>query len=187
MPPNIKKDRAEVLDAVIDIIEKDGADAVSARSVAARLNISTQPIYREFGDMDGLKKAAVARGFDIFFDYIKGDATTQAVKYVLFASEHKNLFHFLFRGAGYSYDGLDDLAHKIHPSSDIIDRLTEITGLPREKVYRLHLYVWTALNGIAYYATDNNLRIDEDEIKAFTVDLTRALSKYYKEEDGVRT
>ena len=34
---------------------------VSARNVAARLGISTQPIYRIFGDMDGVRQAAIER------------------------------------------------------------------------------------------------------------------------------
>ena len=188
MPPIIKTDRADMLDAVIAVIEQDGIGAVSARSVASRLNISTQPIYREFGDMDGLIKAARERGFEFFRECVKGDAADQAVKYVAFAGKHKNLFNFLFRDAGFRYAGLDDLSHKLLPSSDIIDRLTEITALPREQAYRVHLYIWMALCGIACHAVDNDLFVDENEIKDFTVTLTRALAKYFKEEDGfVRT
>ncbi|MCH5158907.1 MAG: TetR/AcrR family transcriptional regulator [Clostridiales bacterium] len=186
MPPIIKTDRESMLDAVIDIIESDGVEAVSARNVSARLNISTQPIYREFGDMEGLTKAARDRGYQIFWEYIKGDALDQAVKYVVFASEHKNLFRFLFGGAGYSYDGLEDLSHRLIPSTDIIGRIAEITSLSTEKAYRVHLYIWMALSGIAHCAVDNNLTIDENEIKEFTVELSSALGKFYKEGGGVR-
>lgn len=182
MPPVIKKDRAAMTDAVIDVIESEGVGAVSARSVAARLNISTQPIYREFGDMNGLTEAARERGFEIFWEYIKGEALDQAVKYVTFACEHKNLFRFLFNDGGYGYDGLDDLSRKLIPSSDIIDRLAEITSLPREKAYRVHLYIWMALSGIAHCAVDNTLRVDENEIKEFVSDLSRALGKFYRGE-----
>lgn len=187
MPPIIKTDRKAMIDAAVGLIEEDGIDGLSARSVAARLSISTQPIYREFGDMDELRKAAAERGFETFWEYIKGDAIDQAVKYVTFAIEHKNLFSFLFRGAGNTYDGLDDLSHKLLPSTDIIDRLVSLTGLPRERVYRVHLYLWMALNGIAFYATDNNLRVGGSEIKDFTLELTKALSRYYKEKDDVRS
>ncbi len=187
MPPIIKTDRKKIVNAAVDIIENDGLDALSARTVAAKLAISTQPIYREFGDMDGLRKAATERGYELFWEYIKGDALDQAVKYVMFASEHKNLFRFLFGEAGNSYDGLDDLSHKLIPSTDIIDRLAVITGLPRERVYRLHLYIWMAMNGVAYYALGNNIALDVDELKSFTIDLTKALSAFYKEKDDVRT
>lgn len=171
-------------DAVIDIIESEGPAAVSARSVAARLKLSTQPIYREFGDMEALTEAARERGFQIFWEYIKGDALEQAVKYVMFASEHKNLFRFLFCDAGYSYDGLTDLSHRLIPSTDIIDRIADITALPKEKAYRIHLYIWMALSGIAHCAVDNNMTVGGDEIKEFTTELTKALSKYYKGDSG---
>lgn len=180
MPPEIKKQRREVLDAVIDIIEESGIDAVSARSIAKRLGISTQPIYREFGDMPTLIAAAAERGYEIFADCVKGDATEQAVGYVMFAARRGNLYKFLFRSRRVSYSSLDDLSHKLLPSQDIIERLRGITGLSTEKVYRLHLYIWMALSGIADTAADNDMALSEAELKAFTVELSKALTQYYK-------
>ena len=179
MPTEIRIDRARMLDGVMEIIEESGYEAVSARSMAARLGISTQPIYREFGDMEGVRRAAIECGLKIFAEYIAGEAVDQSVRYVEFAAERSNLFDFLFRGKHYEYDGLDDLAHKLMDGTDIIDRLERITGLPREKVYRVHLCVWMALHGLATMSADNKVALDEDEIKRFTMDITRALSAYY--------
>lgn len=183
MPPKIKTDRTAILDGVMAIIEEQGYGAVSARSVADRLGISTQPIYREFKNMDGIRKAAVERGFEMFSRYISGDALFQAVRYVTFASEHGNLFDFLFRGKHREYSGLDDLAHSLIDGTDIIDRLTEITELPRERVYRLHLLLWMALHGLAAFGADNKLALGEGEVETFTKELTRALTAYYKAEE----
>ena len=180
MPPRAETDRARVLDAVIEIIDESGWDAVSARAVASRLRTSTQPIYRIFGDMDGLRKAAAERGFEIFGEYVRGEALDQAARYVTFAVERGKLFCFLFRTGGCEYDGLDDMAHKLVDGTDIIDRLQSITGLPRERVYRLHLCVWMTLHGLAAVAADNKTRFTEVEIKALAKELTGALSAYYE-------
>lgn len=180
MPPRIETDSKRVLDAVTEIIDESGWSAVSARAVANRLGISTQPIYRIFGDMDGLRKAATARGFEIFSEYVKGEALDQAVRYVTFAVERGGLFNFLFRAGNCEYGGLDDMAHKLVDGTDIIDRLQQLTGLPRERVYRLHLCLWMALHGVAAVAADNKAEFTESEIKALVKDMTGALAAYYK-------
>ena len=74
MPPAIKTDRKAIINAVMEIIDESGWSAVSARSVAERLGISTQPIYREFADMDEVRRAAIERGFEIFTEYKIGRA-----------------------------------------------------------------------------------------------------------------
>lgn len=181
MAREVSIDRASMLDAVMNIIERDGFSAVSARTVAGELGVSTQPIYREFGDMDGLRLAAIGRGFEIFSHYLEGEAIDQAVKYVMFATEHGKLFDFLFRGKHYTYDGLDGLSHSLIEDTRIIDKLQEITGLPREKVFRLHLCVWMALHGLATLAADNTTKLDAGEISTLTHEMTRALTMYYKE------
>lgn len=180
MSRKINTDRNAIVDAVIGIIEESGFEAVSARTIAARLNVSTQPIYREFSDMGAVRAAAIDRGFEIFDEYVSGEALDRTARYVMFAVEHGNLFDFLFRSAHYEYDGLDDLAHKLY-SKDIIDRLMEITGLPRDKTYRLHLYVWMALHGLASMAADNSIKLSEADIKDFARDITGALTAFYKE------
>lgn len=179
MPKDIQTDREAMTDGVIAVIEKSGYGAVTARSVAAELGISTQPIYREFGDMEGIKRAALNRGWQIYAQYVTGEATEQAVKYVFFAIEHKNLFNFLFRGRNVRYDGLTDMSHKL-VSEDIIDKLVGITGLDRERVYRLHLTVWMALHGLADIVADNDVALGEDEVKQFTRDITQAMSAYMR-------
>lgn len=179
MPPEIKTDRKTMIDGIMSLIEERGYGAVSARSIAERLGISTQPVYREFGDMEGVRVAAIERGYEIFSEYIAGEALNQASSYVMFAIEHANLFNFLFRGKHYEYDGLDDLSHKLI-STDIIDKLQAITGLSCEEVYRVHLVVWMALHGLAAISADNNIAVGKDEVEQFTKDITNALTRYYR-------
>ena len=175
----IATDRQTMIDGAISLIEREGKDALSARALGGELGISTQPIYREFGDMDGLRAAALGRGFEIYGEYVKGDALAQAVGYVTFAAERSELFDFLFRGKHYEYKGLDDVAHKLLPTTDIIERLVDITGLEREKVYRLHLCVWMALNGLATMCVDNTTSVTTDEIEAWVKELTQGMTAYY--------
>ena len=168
-----------IIDAVMEIVEESGFGEVSARNVAARLGISTQPIYRIFGDMDGVRQAAIERGWRTVAREVSGEALDRAVGYVKFAVKHKRLFEFLFREQNYGYDGLNDLSHKLVDGT-IIDKLVEITGLSRETAYRVHLCIWMALHGLAAVAADNEMTLSEREIEQFTKDISRAMTAFYK-------
>lgn len=180
MPPEIRTDRSAIINGALAVIEERGAAALSARTIADKLGISTQPIYREFADMGEVRSAATARGFEIFADFVAGDAEAQSVKYVTFAVERKNLFNFLFRDRNCEYADLDDMAQKIVDGTEIIDKLAEITGLSRDKVYRLHFCLWMALHGLACMAADNRVeRLESDDISRLIVEMTRALGAFY--------
>lgn len=178
MPPEVKTDRRAIIDAAVSIIEERGWQAVTARSIAARLGVSTQPIYRAFADMEEVRAAAVARGFEIFGEYVCGSALDRSVRYVMFAIERGRLFNFLFRDKKVVADDMDELAHRL-VSEDIIDKLQQITELPRERVYRLHLFTWMALHGLAVMSADNSLKFDADEIGAFVKEMTAAFKAYF--------
>ena len=44
MPPKVKVSREEIINATVEIVRRSGAQAVNARTVAAALGCSTQPI-----------------------------------------------------------------------------------------------------------------------------------------------
>lgn len=183
MPPEIKTDRSAIINGAIAVIEERGAAALSARTVADKLGISTQPIYREFADMGEVRKAATARGFEIFAEFVAGGAEEQAARYVTFAVERKNLFNFLFRDRNCEYADLDDMAHRLVDGTEIIDKLADITGLPRDRVYRLHFCLWMALHGLACMVADNKVeKLGSDDISKLTVEMTRALTMFYGKE-----
>lgn len=184
MSKDIKTSREIMVDGAVALIEERGAEYLSARGVAERLGISTQPIYREFGDMDGLRAAAAERGWRVYAEYVRGGAVEQAIRYVMFACERKKLFNFLFRGNNCVYGGLDDMAHRLVDGTDIIERLQELSGLDREQVVYLHLYLWMALHGLASMSADNDVKLSGEEIERFVKELTRALTAHIKCEKG---
>lgn len=180
MPPEIKTERAVMLDGAIALIDERGEQALSARNLAQRLGISTQPVYREFGDMDGVRRAALERGLEVFAEYLAGEALDQSVRYVRFAGEHPRLFSFIFRGKQIESGGMDELSRKLMDGTDIVDRLQAITGLPREKVYRVHLFVWMAIHGLAVLSSENKIAFEARELEQFTKDITRGMAEYYR-------
>ena len=176
MSNTVKTSREEIISAALAIIEESGEAAASVRTVARRLGISTQPIYREFGDMDSFMREVKKRGYERWWEYMAGEAADQAARYVMFAVEHGNMFDFLLRRGSEEGLKLSELKYALMPSTDIIERLMAITGLDKGKTYDLHFKLWLALHGLAVMAADGVVSPSAEEVKAFVRETTMELA-----------
>ena len=61
MPPKIKVTKEDIVAAALDIVRRSGAEAINARTVAAALQCSTQPVFSNFATMEDLRLAVVQR------------------------------------------------------------------------------------------------------------------------------
>lgn len=59
MPPKIRYTKEHVLKAALEVVHKDGLEAMSARTVAAALGCSTAPVSAAFENMQALHDAVV--------------------------------------------------------------------------------------------------------------------------------
>ena len=59
MPPKVKLSREDIIDTAISIIRESGVSALNARTIAAALNCSTQPVFSNFATMEELRIAAL--------------------------------------------------------------------------------------------------------------------------------
>lgn len=103
MPPTVRFSREAVLDAAYQLIRREGAAALNARSVAKELGGSTQPIFRLFSGMDELKGAVTELSLDTWKERLHERLQTSAfpyltigMSYLLFARDEPELFKLLF-------------------------------------------------------------------------------------------
>ena len=55
MPPKVKISKEKIIEAAISLIRNGGVEAVNARTLAAALGCSTQPIFSNFETMEALQ------------------------------------------------------------------------------------------------------------------------------------
>ncbi len=107
MPPKAKITEQMVVDAAFEIAREMGAEAISARTVAQRLDCSTQPVMYHFERIEDLKKAAYAKADAFHTEYLmrieppRDIMLTIGLNYIRFAMEQPHLFRFLFQ-SGYA-------------------------------------------------------------------------------------
>ena len=185
MPPKIKITKKEIVDAALSIARKEGAEALCARSVAAALGCSTQPIFSNFSTMEELETAVIGAAYEIYLGCLKNEVILGmypkykafGMAYIRFAKEETALFKLLFmcarKGAGQT------------PTVDFnasVDMIMEANGIPRATAERMHLEIWTAVHGIATMLATSFLSLDSELISEMVTDIYQGIRARHLQE-----
>lgn len=93
--------RRLLIEAALEVIERDGSAGFSTRAVCAIVKVSAPTLYHHFGSADGLLSAAIAEAFDQFLQRktaaIQSSDPEQSLRegwddYVRFAAERPRLY-----------------------------------------------------------------------------------------------
>ena len=100
MGPKEKISKKDIIEVAFEIVRREGYKALSARTLARELELSTMPIYSQIGNMNELDNLLVDRVDAEMLDFQKQEYTdntllNMSIGYVLFAQEEKHLFSFL--------------------------------------------------------------------------------------------
>jgi AcrR family transcriptional regulator len=169
MPPVEKISRQMVLEATFAITRVKGFAQVNARTLAAQLGCSTQPIYSRFGNMDDLKRAFILYLEVSFSDYVKqriGDDNPliqTSLAYISFAKEEPHLFSLLFLT---SYKGKRGLGKnlKIIERLGVVGSMSRKTGIDPDVATGLYRNMMLYAHGIAVMVATKQMDITEDEL-----------------------
>jgi AcrR family transcriptional regulator len=154
--------REEILDATTDLLmETECAKAVSIRSVAQRVGITSPSIYLHFADKDALLDAVCARYFerldDVMQQVVREQPSTidrlraQGLAYVRFAMGNPELYRIAMMGEGRPGSDVDTTLNSsafVHMRSTI-ESLMEEGVYPRGDSTVAALELWTVAHGVA--------------------------------------
>ena len=186
MPPKVKITREAIVDTAVEIVRKEGAQAVNARTLAAVLGCSTQPIFSNFASMEQLRLAMVERADAMCNQYIaremeKGEYPNykaSGMAYIRFAKEEKELFKLLY---------MRDRTQETFPQPmEMNDQMESVvaqnTGLAGDAVKLFHLEMWAVVHGIASMVVTGFVELDWELISRMLTDVYQGLRKRYEEE-----
>lgn len=181
MPPKVKITKEDIINAAVDIVRKSGAQALNARTVAAALECSTQPVFSNFATMDELRLAVVARADSLCQAYTKREMETEAypdykasgMAYIRFAKEEKELFKLLYMR--------DRTEENVPQGSELTDEMADIvhthTGLDGVDAQLFHLEMWAYVHGIATMFATDFLDLDWELVSRMLTDAYQGLRK----------
>ena len=154
MPPKSKYTKEQIILSAAGIVGKSGMEALSARSLAASLGCSPQPIFSCFANMEQVQEAVVTHAKELYAAYIERGLLEPlpfkgvGMQYVRFAMEQPIFFKLLFM-----QDKAVEQSHYF-PKGDeneplILQALQRAHHLPIEKARTLYNHISIYTHGLA--------------------------------------
>jgi len=184
MPPKVKISKDAIVDAAVDIVRKSSAQALNARTVAAALNCSTQPIFSNFATMDALHLSVVQKVAALCREYRAREVAREefppykasGIAYIRFAKEEPELFKLLYmRNRAGSTTATEEALF-----SDMEALVHKNTGLAAAASTRFHLEMWAFVHGIAVMLATGYLDLDWSVISQMLTDTYLGLRKQHE-------
>ncbi|BFQ96806.1 TetR/AcrR family transcriptional regulator [Enterococcus cecorum] len=171
----------QILKAAHEVVLESGFEKFTARNVAKKMGISTQPIYLEFKNMEDLKRTLLQKiETDLTRKFmsqpITGDLIVDApVHYVEFALKKPKLFKALFvdpKGGGpimYEYS--------VEFYKELSKQSRRFSKLPKEDFELLHLEAWIVVNGLITMLLAGIITLTREELIELVQQLIENISE----------
>lgn len=185
MPSKEKYTRADIVSAGVELIRSRGEAVLNARSLAAALHCSTQPIFRHFASMEELRAAVLEQTHTCYRQFMEaylaasGDPPYKAsgMAYIAFARQEPHLFRMLFmRSRPDQHAGPEQ--GDWEPTLAAVER---VTGLSRPEAELFHLEMWAIVHGIAVMQATNYLDLEEKTVSQMLTDAYRGITQRWEE------
>ena len=169
MPPRTRITKEMVLDAAFAITRESGVESVNARTIAKRLNCSTQPVMYIFKRIEDLKRALYDKADRYHSDYLMQMDNPEelmleiGLNYIRFAIYEPNLFRFLFQ-SGYARE--HDLLEMVESEAlaPIIAVMQGAMEMTLEQTKKVFVSIAVFAHGYASIIANNALAYDEQVV-----------------------
>lgn len=186
MPPKVKITKERIIQAGIDLVRREGEASLNARSIAAALGCSTQPIFSNYASMEELRLEVIAAAGEIGDRYIAkeiSDGAYPAYKasgmgYIRFAKEERNLFQLLYM----RNRGNREEAFEVRRFDQMENMVRGYVGLESERARLFHLEMWTFVHGIAAMMATGYLQLDMELVSTMLSDAYFGIKHRFEKE-----
>lgn len=189
MPPKIKITKEEIIRAAYEITKETGIDTVTAKSIAIRLNCSTQPVYWAFDTIYNVRQAVILKAVKEYNAYllteIPGLKRYKATgwNYIRFAKEQPELFKLLYMTGRQENTAISE--SNLDENKDyIISLITDDYGLNRTAANDLYVSMWLFSHGIAAMIATKTVKFEDIEISRMLTDVFMGMLRVIKDREG---
>lgn len=187
MAPKIKIRKEEITQKAFEIVASEGINALTAKSLAKKLNCSTQPIFWWYSNMEEVISIVIEMAQTLFSEYlhreIEGVNTFKAIgiNYITFAMEQKNLFKLLYMSEKVlSEDIMSD--DKNMPF--VLEAIRQDSSISQEQAQKLFREMWLFSHGIATMIATDTARFSKQEIYDMLSDVCKGLMMNLKDNNN---
>ena len=182
MPPKAKFTKEEIVAAALRVVESEGIEALTARTLASELGSSPRPIFTVFDGMDDVVEEVNKRANVIYGDYVKNGLEERlafrgvGLAYIRFARERPRLFRLLFMQERKERPNVESVLRGIEEHYEqIMASIVDEYHINTEKAEELYLNLWIFSHGIAVMTVTEVCKFDEEQISHMLTQVFKAL------------
>lgn len=178
MPPKAKTTKEDIIKTALELVRSNGENALNARSIAAELGCSTQPIFSNFATMEELQSEIRSTAYEQYLGFLEREAQSGryphykafGMAYIRFAKEERELFKLLFM--------CDRGGKKMTPTLDFeasVKMIMQAGSFTKEKAELIHLEMWVFTHGIATMLATSFIDLDWTLIENMLTDVYQGI------------
>lgn len=166
MPPRVQITREMIIEAGLEIVRRDGHEALNLRRIAEALGCSTRPMTYWFENAEELKRAVYSRADELHTGYImnidpeKGVMLSIGLNYIRFGANEPRLFRFLFQ-SGLAKGGSMAEMIESEEMSPILAAMGSAMETNESATKEIFLTIALFAHGYASIIANNSLEYDE--------------------------
>ena len=189
MAPKNKFTREEMVAAAVQVVRKNGAASLTAKSLAGELGTSTQPVFTCFGTMDTAKAEVYAAAGRLFDDYLAEGMKEEVsffgfgMQYIRFVQEEPELYRLLFLMRP---DDLGSGAFAImrHMQEIVRPSLVETYHISEQEADRYFRDLWLVVHSLSTLIVTGECPYSDREIGQILTGFSVSIFKAIKEIPG---
>ncbi len=189
MPPKAKFTKEQITAEALAIVRENGMEALTARTLAKKLESSACPIFTVFENMEEVQQEVLEAVKALYKEYVerglKEDIAFKGVgtQYILFAVKEPKLFQILFMSEKSTLPTVQKVLPLIDESyGQILASITDGYGISVEKAEKLYRHLWIYSHGIAALCATKMCSFTGEEISQMMTEVFVSLLKNTKEE-----
>ena len=190
MPPKVKFQKEEIVEAAVSITRIKGISAVTAREVGAVLGVSSRPLFTYYNSVDELKRDVYFYAKNLYREYVENGLKARipflgvGQNYIRFAKEEKELYKYLFLTAPYGIreSAMDGLKLSQELVRESLMQIYHMDGETADKYFR---DLWLVAYSITTLIVTGDCPYSDEEISALFTEFSVSICKAYKEIPGL--
>ena len=187
MAPKNKFTKEEMTEAALRVVREHGLDGLTAKTLAATLGTSTQPVFTAFGSMDGVRQAVHAAATRVYDQYtqagLQEDVPFLGVgrQYLRFAREEPELYRLLFLTRAQGFRAMESMQHLQELVRPTLMRIYRITAAEADRYFR---DLWLVVHSLATLTVTGGCTYSDEEIGQILTGFSVSICKAIKEIPG---
>ena len=189
MAPKNKFTREEMVAAAVQVVRKNGAASLTAKSLAEELGTSTQPVFTCFGTMDMAKAEVYAAAERLFDDYLAEGLKEKisflgfGMQYIRFVRKEPELYRLLFLMRPDDM-GVGAFATMRHMQEFVRPSLAEIYHISEQEADRYFRDLWLVVYSLSTLIVTGECPYSDREIGQILTGFSVSIFKAIKEIPG---